>query len=1162
MPTLVVSRPQHPVLSHWTASTPEVVAPGVAISPAPGDRVVFLVGYTDARGVRAQLEQALSVPDCDLLVVLPGPPPVGSQRALLGQRARAAGVATLQHAPLAESLLHTRSSVLRHGMFALCEGMGAIPWVAGQDVAALVLDWLDGTPLPAERVVGPQPLYGHQLASLVSELIAELRDPAQFVSLQMAEMADPQTGLVSIQNAVDALVALGAPEPLSRTLAHAADTDRSGTLELQELIAGAGEALRYALKDATAPLRFRALPVAYLCTDWISDGLSPAAAHALVEHLLAAHAAELGWQGRTPVEAVLRAHRLAFVPLSLIPGHGFMMRRYGSFGDPFPDTAGLLWDRDDPCLSVDATLSRLELTSGGTLTVRRTHDNAAFEARWSGGEGVSELLRYGTGEDLRVIELRDGCLTGLASRQPWPELRDMMGDLFAKRALRPWERAVFLEAGVLCMSALQDSSEPDQVICHCAGVSRGQLQVACEAGQMSVAAVARATGATLVCGGCTPVVEEILGSPRLQVAELIDVTPLSKDIIRVRIRTGADAVPPALPGQHIVLQVRLNGRWVTRAYTLTSPGGALDAYELTIKREEMGQLSRWLADYADKDALIRCSSPQGDFCLRPEERGPVVMFAGGIGVTPGIALARTLSTQSERGPLHIDWSARKSSDFVFADELDRLSGGPVSWTRRCTTQGPRLDPGTIAREYPYRAGGLAFVCGPARYMEMVCAALEDCGWPSSAVRTERFFSAVNDAGQRVEPPAVASSSAVPVLDAETPVQAESFFLDPSAAPVIAHEAEAFLSQMYREQGLQAAVKSRVEAVGDELSRTGTYTHTPAELNYGAQLAWRNSTRCIGRFFWQHLEVRDMRHLETEEELFAALVEHMRRATNGGDIRSMLTVFRPGGPDIRIWNGQLIRYAGYRQPDGTVVGDPANCDLTERIQALGWSGGGGRFDVLPLVIQIGDRPPKVFVLPEEAILEVPLEHPAYPWFAELGLRWYALPAVSEMALDLGGITYRCVPFNGFYMVTEIGARNLADADRYNMLPVVAEKLGLDCSDSSTMWKDRAMVELSVAVMHSFKKHRVRMLDHHKMSDYFHRFEQQEKACGRPVFGDWSWLVPPMSGAASSLFFRSDLRNVLLKPMFQYQAKVWEDDPPVPDHEGPVPPVGCPHHSAGG
>ncbi len=55
---------------------------------------------------------------------------------------------------------------------------------------------------------------------------------------------------------------------------------------------------------------------------------------------------------------------------------------------------------------------------------------------------------------------------------------------------------------------------------------------------------------------------------------------------------------------------------------------------------------------------------------------------------------------------------------------------------------------------------------------------------------------------------------------------------------------------------------------------------------------------------------------------------------------------------------------------------------------------------------------------------------------------------------------------------------------------------------------------------------------------------------------------MSGAASSLFFRSDLRNVLLKPMFQYQAKVWEDDPPVPDHEGPVPPVGCPYHSAGG
>lgn len=33
-------------------------------------------------------------------------------------------------------------------------------------------------------------------------------------------------------------------------------------------------------------------------------------------------------------------------------------------------------------------------------------------------------------------------------------------------------------------------------------------------------------------------------------------------------------------------------------------------------------------------------------------------------------------------------------------------------------------------------------------------------------------------------------------------------------------------------------------------------------------------------------------------------------------------------DFRVWNGQLITYAGYRQPDGSIIGDPANAELTE------------------------------------------------------------------------------------------------------------------------------------------------------------------------------------------------------------------------------------------
>jgi len=59
---------------------------------------------------------------------------------------------------------------------------------------------------------------------------------------------------------------------------------------------------------------------------------------------------------------------------------------------------------------------------------------------------------------------------------------------------------------------------------------------------------------------------------------------------------------------------------------------------------------------------------------------------------------------------------------------------------------------------------------------------------------------------------------------------------------------------------------------------------------------------------------------------------------------------------------------------------------------------------------------------------------YDWFEGFDLRWYALPAVANMMLEIGGLQFPACPFNGWYMSSEIGARNLCDVYRYNMLKV--------------------------------------------------------------------------------------------------------------------------------
>ncbi len=358
------------------------------------------------------------------------------------------------------------------------------------------------------------------------------------------------------------------------------------------------------------------------------------------------------------------------------------------------------------------------------------------------------------------------------------------------------------------------------------------------------------------------------------------------------------------------------------------------------------------------------------------------------------------------------------------------------------------------------------------------------------------------------------------------------------------EAEKFLRLFHEENPEAGPVEPRLNQVLAQIARYGTYTHTPEELTFGARVAWRNSNRCIGRLYWQSLRVRDMRSVESAEGVAVECVNHLREATGSGRIRPTITVFAqdlPGRPGPRIQNEQLIRYAGYRTPDGAVVGDARNAALTASAMRLGWAGGPGtRFDVLPLVIEDARRiSPLLATIPGDAILEVPLSHPAYPWFERLGLRWHAVPVISNMCLEIGGVCYPCAPFNGWYMGTEIGARNLADEDRYNQLPVVAERLGLDTSNDRTLWKDHALVELNVAVLHSFGQAGVTITDHHTEARRFISHLEREERSGRVCPADWSWIVPPLSGSLTPVFHRY-YDDVQLTPAFVQHHRKGEHD----------------------
>ncbi|WP_018923236.1 nitric oxide synthase oxygenase [Salsuginibacillus kocurii] len=356
-----------------------------------------------------------------------------------------------------------------------------------------------------------------------------------------------------------------------------------------------------------------------------------------------------------------------------------------------------------------------------------------------------------------------------------------------------------------------------------------------------------------------------------------------------------------------------------------------------------------------------------------------------------------------------------------------------------------------------------------------------------------------------------------------------------------YEAAQFLNQFYEEKQYSAIARdNRKKEVEKSIQLTGTYEHTFAELEYGAKLAWRNSNRCIGRLFWDTLVVRDQRHLFTSKDVASSLIEHIDLATNEGRIQPMISIFpaqREKETPVRIWNYQLIRYAGYAQKDGGYIGDPDSLAFTKVCEKAGWEGAGTSFDVLPLVIETKEEGLTYYEVPEASVKEIAIEHPENEALASLGLKWYAVPIVADMKLEIGGLTYPAAPFNGWYMGTEIGARNLADEARYNMLPNVAEAMGIPSKHEADLWRDQAGVELNRAVLYSFHREGVSIVDHHTAAKQFTKFEKQEKQAGRDVTGDWTWLIPPASPAATRIF-HSSYDNTWKTPNYYYQERPYE------------------------
>jgi len=196
-------------------------------------------------------------------------------------------------------------------------------------------------------------------------------------------------------------------------------------------------------------------------------------------------------------------------------------------------------------------------------------------------------------------------------------------------------------------------------------------------------------------------------------------------------------------GQFVGVSVEVDGVRLTRPYSPASSERAPDgALELTISTHPEGRVSRHLRDHARAGVVLDLTQAQGEFVLphpRPER---VLLISGGSGITPVMAMLRTLCDEGFAGEIGFLNYARARRFALYERELHELARRHegVTVLRGFTRSGGARLAGRFAREHlsaaiSDHAAAATFVCGPPALIDSVCAAWAEDELPEPTVET-------------------------------------------------------------------------------------------------------------------------------------------------------------------------------------------------------------------------------------------------------------------------------------------------------------------------------------------------------------------------------------------------------------------------------------------
>jgi ferredoxin-NADP reductase len=204
-----------------------------------------------------------------------------------------------------------------------------------------------------------------------------------------------------------------------------------------------------------------------------------------------------------------------------------------------------------------------------------------------------------------------------------------------------------------------------------------------------------------------------------------------------------------VPGQFLTFAATVDGKTIRRSYSIASPPTRTSYVEITVKREDDGEFSRYLHDRVSVGDALQVRGPSGAFTFDGGNADSIVLIAGGVGITPMMCVIRYLTDMTWPGEIFLVCAVRNTEEFIFREELEYLQRRwpklHVAAAVAARSEGTawmglegQLTKDTIVHAVPGIDKRRIHLCGPPPMMDAIRRVLAELGVPPDQIKTEAF----------------------------------------------------------------------------------------------------------------------------------------------------------------------------------------------------------------------------------------------------------------------------------------------------------------------------------------------------------------------------------------------------------------------------------------